>query len=192
LSKEPTVPYTQEKPRTAPSSEELRQKIPGWGVDLRPEVRPSYPREDPSLRLAPWDYPDQQPEKWPRERSTEHKYLTPVFGTAQPLHGLSGAIRRYAYTFSEGRLAHWMLLIAGDRVDVLESRIMAAIRGQPDNPITESGVAAEFKDRGYRTRFGQHRADLKHQPLDLLLWAVPYAGVIGGIYFLTKSMRERR
>jgi hypothetical protein len=69
---------------------------------------------------------------------------------------------------------------------------MAAIRAQPDNPITESGVAAEFKDRGYRTRFGQHRADLKHQPLDLLLWAVPYAGVIGGIYFLTKSMRERR
>ena len=47
--------------------------------------------------------------------------MTPVFGTAQPLHGLSGAIRRLAYArFSEGRLAHWLLLVAGDRVDAWE------------------------------------------------------------------------
>ncbi len=33
----------------------------------------------------------------PRERSIEHGMLPPVFGTAQPLHGVSGAIRRHAY-----------------------------------------------------------------------------------------------
>jgi hypothetical protein len=32
--------------------------------------------------------------------------------------GLSGAIRRHAYAkYSEARTAHWLLLIAGNRVD---------------------------------------------------------------------------
>ena len=95
-----------------------------------------------------------------------------VFGTVQPLRGLSGAIRRYAYeNYSEARAAHWLLLMLGDRVDVLESRVTAALGGRPDNVFAETGVRAEFRNRAYRTRFGEHRADLKHQPLDLILWA---------------------
>jgi hypothetical protein len=185
--KEDVVPYTREKPSTARSSEELRRTIPGWGVDLNPADRPSHRREIEAETGAHWDVPERQEPVGFREKSTEHKFLTPVFGTAQPLRGLSGAIRRYAYTFSEGRLAHWLLLIAGDRVDLLEHRAAALLRGQPDNPITESGVLSEFKHQAYRTRFGQHRADLKHQPIDLLLWAVPYIAITGGIYLMARS-----
>ena len=39
-------------------------------------------------------------------------FVTPVFGTAQPLRGVSGAIRRYDYTFSEGRTADWLPLVS--------------------------------------------------------------------------------
>jgi hypothetical protein len=186
------VAYTREKPRNARSSEELRQTIPGWGVDLDPADRPSYPQEKSIDTGAHWDFPERQQPRGFREKSTEHKFLTPVFGTAQPLRGFSGAIRRYAYTLSEGRTAHWLLLMAADRVDVLESRCAALIQGQPDNPITESGVLREFKHGAYRTRFGQHRADLKHQPLDLLLWAAPYVAIAGGVYLAAKAINGRR
>ena len=184
--------YTREKPRTARSSDELRRTIPGWGVDVNPQDRPSYPKEKENLETgAHWDFPESQPVYGFREKSTEHKFMTPVFGTAQPLRGLSGAIRRYAYTFSEGRTAHWLLLMAGDRVDFLESRIIALLSGRPDNPLTESGVMREFKNRGYRTRFGQHRADLKHQPLDLLVYAAPYMVIAGGVFLAIRAMNNR-
>jgi len=187
--------YTREKPRTAPPSDELRRTIKGWGVDLDPADRPSYPKERFLETGAHWDFPERQPQHAPREKSTEHKFLTPVFGTKQPLRGLSGAIRRYAYTFSEGQTAHWLLLIAGDRVDVLESRLEAAAAGRPDNVITETGVLREFKNQAYRTRFGQHRADLVHQPLDLVLWAAPYLAIGASLYlaanFFNGSRAER-
>jgi hypothetical protein len=118
--------------------------------------------------------------------------MTPVFGTAQPLRGVSGAIRRHAYTFSEGQTAHWMLLMASDRVDVLESRIGAMFAGRPDNPLAETGVMSELKNQAWRTRFGQHRTDLKHQPVDLILWAAPYLALAGGVYLLMKSSSGRR
>ena len=184
--------YTREKPRIASSSDELRRTIPGWGVDLNPEDRPSYPKEVMQDTGAHWDFPERQQPRGFREKSTEHKFLTPVFGTAQPLGGVSGLIRRYAYTYSEGRTAHWLLLMLGDRVDVLESRCSAILRGRPDNPITETGVLSEFRNGAYRTRFGQHRADLKHQPLDLVMWAAPYVAMAAGVYFATRAMSDGR
>lgn len=191
------MPYTAEKPSTAPSSEELRQRIPGWGVDLDRANRPSAHREIAAQTGAHWDFPVRQIQHGFREKSTEHKFMTPVFGTAQPLKGISGQIRKQAYTYSEGRLAHWLLLIAGDRVDVLESRITALFSRRPDNVIAETGVLSEFKNRAYRTRVGQHRADWKHQPIDLVMWAAPYLAIAGGIYLVTrnsgaKSTRRRK
>ena len=184
--------YTREKPRIARSTDELRSTIPGWGVDLNPVDRPSFPKEVMQDTGAHWDFPERQQPRGFREKSTEHKFLTPVFGTAQPLRGLSGVIRRYAYTFSEGRTPHWLLLIAGDRVDVLESRITALLQGRPDNPVTETGVLREFKGNAYRTRFGQHRTDLKHLPLDAVLWAAPYAAIGCGLYLAAKQLSSRR
>ena len=72
--------YTAEKPKLAPSREELQARIPGWGVDLDPKDRPSVPREkfDPTLSGAHWDFPERQPEKWPRLFShIQNGYLKP-------------------------------------------------------------------------------------------------------------------
>ena len=104
--------------------------------------------------------------------------LPPVFGTACPPRGISGAIRKYAYTLSEGRTSHWMMLMAADRVDVLESRSRRPAPGDPDNVVGETGILAEFKKHGIRSRVGQHRTDLKHQWMDPLITMAPY--VIGG------------
>ncbi len=113
------MPYRAEKPPLPETPEQLRSRIPGWGADLDPADRPSYPRERSDLPTgAHWDFPDRQEETFPRERSIEHEQLPPVFGTAQPLHGPAGAIRRYAYDrFSEGRAEHCLLLIDDERVE---------------------------------------------------------------------------
>jgi hypothetical protein len=169
--------YTPEKPKTAESSDVLRARIPGWGVDLDPADRPSVPKlqfQD-DLTGAHWEFPDRQPEKWPRERSIEHKFLTPVFGTAQPLTGLSGAIRGFSYErYSEGRAAHWLLLVLADRVDAWENHLRSFLTLRPDNPITQTGVLGEFKAHGLSSRLGQHRADVKHQWLDPIIVGGPW------------------
>jgi hypothetical protein len=177
------MPYRPEKPTRAPSSEELRATIPGWGADLDPADRPSVPQErfDPEATGAHWVFPERQPELVPRERSIEHAMLTPVFGTTAPLKGLSGLIRRYAYArFSEGRAAHWFLLVAGDRVDAIESHVASFATARPDNPFTETGLSAERTRGGIRSRFGKNRVDLHHTWIDPILVAGPWilAGVL--------------
>src|SRR5215218_9334851 len=169
--------YTAEKPRLAPSSDELRARIPGWGADLDLEDRPSVPRLqfDPNLSGARWELPEQQPEKWPRERSIEHARLTPVFGTACPPKGVSGAIRKLSYRrFSEGRAAHWLLLVLADRVDAWESHLRSFATLRPDNPFTETGVKSEFTHGGLSSRLRRKHTDLAHQPLDPLIVAGPW------------------
>lgn len=164
--------YTADKPALPTPVEELRQRIPGWGVDLDPSVRPSVPRERPDVNGAHWNLPEPQPELLPRERSIEHAALTPVFGTACPMHGASGTIRRLAYRrFSEARAAHWLLLIAADRVDSTGAHMRALVSGRPDNPITQSGIRAEWTHRGTRE---PGRADRYHRWIDPLLVAGPW------------------
>src|SRR3978361_1911174 len=104
--------YVRDKRTPPPSREELRARIPGWGADLAPADRPSHPKLQyaPETTGAHWDFPERQPGAEGRERSIEHAFVTPVFGTAHPLHGPSGLIRRFAYRrYSEARLAPWML-----------------------------------------------------------------------------------
>jgi hypothetical protein len=187
------MPYTPDKPKPAESSEELRARIPGWGADLDPKDRPAVPREvfDPGATGAHWEFPERQPEKWPRERSIEHKFLTPVFGTSCPPKGLSGVIRRFAYArYSEGRAAHWLLLLAADRVDAVESTARSMLTLRPDNPVTQTGVLSEFTHHPIRSRYGRGRADTVHQPLDPIIVAAPWvaAGVLG--YALLKRLRR--
>lgn len=189
------MPYTSEKPRLTPTSDELRARIPGWGVDLDPRDRPAVPKEKrvtPAENGAHWDFPERQEERWPRERTPEHKFLTPVFGTACPPRGLSGAIRRRAYQYSEAQTTHWMLLMAADRVDVIESSVEAVLRGRPDNPISETGIKGEITGHGIRSRVGQHRADVKHQLLDPVIVAAPWLALGGAMLLLARSARNRR
>jgi hypothetical protein len=176
------VPYTAEKPVPPPTAEELRARIPGWGAD-DPAIRPSVPRErfDPGATGAHWTHPEEQYPRDRRERSIEHAKLTPVFGTSVPLKGLSGVVRRFAYArFSEGRAAHWLLLILGDRVDAMESHLRSFATLRPDNPITETGVLAEPRRHPIRSRFGRKRTDLAHMWIDPILVAGPWvlAGVL--------------
>jgi len=185
--------YTADKPALAESSDELRARIPGWGVDLDLKDRPSVPREqfDPDLSGAHWDFPEKQPEKWPRERSIEHKFLTPVFGTSCPPKGVSGIMRKYAYRrFSEGRAAHWLILMVADRVDSLGSHLQSLLTLRPDNPITETGVLSEFTRHGIASRMGKKRADLTHQPLDVIIIATPWVVAVGAVYQALKRLRK--
>jgi hypothetical protein len=185
--------YTPDKPKLTESSEELRARIPGWGADLDPLDRPSVPKEqfDPSFSGAHWEFPERQPERRPRERSIEHAFLTPVFGTACPPHGLSGAMRKYAYAkYSEARAAHWLLLLASDRVDTLESTLRSIASRRPDNPIAETGVGSELTRHGLRSRLGQHRTDRVHHVLDPIIVAAPW--LLGGAIAYTVVRRVTR
>ena len=176
------MPYTPDKPALAPSPDDLRARIPGWGVDVDPRDRPSVPRLqfDPNLSGARWELPEQQTEKWPRERSIEHARLTPVFGTSCPPKGLSGVIRKFSYArYSEGRAAHWLLLMLADRVDAIEEHVKSFASLRPDNPITQTGIKAEFTHHGLSSRIGRGRTDLVHQPLDPVIVAGPWVAAVG-------------
>jgi hypothetical protein len=179
------VPYTAQKPGASPSAEELRSRIPGWGVDLDPSNRPSFPREQPGIQTgAHWDLPEQQNhDDGRREKSVEHERLTPVYGTAQPLRGLAGRIRRIAYDrYSEGQTAHWLLLVVGDRVEAASAHVRSLASTRPDDPVTLTGVLGERRRHPIRSRFGRGRVDLKHAWMDPLIALGPWL-VAGGVGF---------
>ena len=67
--------------------------------------------------------------------------MTPVFGTGQPLRGVSGLIRRLAYSVRETKARHWMILLLADRVDVLEHRIAKLVKVAAIVPAGVVGVA---------------------------------------------------
>ncbi len=187
--------YTSDRPPLTETSDQLRARIPGWGADLDPEDRPSVPklRWQEDRTGAHWDFPDRQPEKWPRERSIEHEFLTPVFGTSCPPRGVSGALRRYSYRrFSEGRAAHWLLLLAADRIDAWEHHARSFLTPRPDNPITQSGVTSEFSRHGISSRYGKKRADVGHHLLDPLVVAGPWVLAGGLVYSAVKAALRRR
>lgn len=98
----------------------------GYAVDAGPSARPGVPRE---RRLPDGEAqgvlpePQRDPEVLSRSGI---RTRTPVFGTAVPARGISGAVRRVAYRVPEHRAARWALLLAADRVDVLERRAAGA------------------------------------------------------------------
>ena len=186
------MPYTADKPPIAESPDELRARIPGWGVDLDPADRPSFPRErfDPGATGAHWELPEQQPERWPRERSIEHLRLTPVFGTSCPPKGVSGAIRKLAYRrYSEARAAHWLLLVAADRVDATGAHLRSLATTRPDNPITQTGIRTEVTHHGWRSRVGRRRTDVRHQVLDPFIVGAPW---LAGAWLARAALRRVR
>ncbi len=96
--------------------------IPGWGSDLPPENRPAVPMERTPPRLdVPWsDPPPQQRMTVEVLRSVERPEHSRTFGTRLPPKGLSGMMRRAAFRRSENDVRHWFMLIAADRVNVVE------------------------------------------------------------------------
>jgi hypothetical protein len=126
---------------------DLARNIKGWGSDLDPARRPGVPRDKaPELGVENL-YPPfaQQAPRTKIHKSTEHARLTPVFGTSCPPYGLSGRIRDFGYTFSEGRLSRWMTLMFADRVNVLEDVLSDLARGRVPNLAREMGLRSEFR-----------------------------------------------
>ncbi|WP_439028832.1 hypothetical protein [Gordonia terrae] len=181
-----------------PDTSALVDRIPGWGVDSDPADRPAFPQE---LAVGPapgvhWAVPEDQPERWPRERSNEHAFLTPVFGTSTPPRGLSGVIRRSAYRFSEARAAHWLILLGADRVASVEAHLASFATGRPDNPFTETGIKSELSHHGWSSRVGRKRVDNNHTWIDPLLVGGPWVvtGAVAGVAVrrAVRSIRESR
>ena len=117
------------------------EEIEGWGADLDPADRPAVPKErnPPRLEGVHWEYPEQQPVRVEILHSTERPGLTPVFGTAVPPSGLSGVIRRRAFRHSENDLRHWLMLLAADRVNVVEG-LIADVQESPRSRRVAAGV----------------------------------------------------
>jgi hypothetical protein len=100
--------------------------IIGWGADAPRGNRPGVPREyDPPQPIGNMSLsvPEQQRGRQPSARSP-WRPLTPVYGTAIPPRGLSGAIRKMAYRTPDYKARRWMLLMVADRIDVLEHNLV--------------------------------------------------------------------
>src|SRR3954466_1329519 len=129
------------------TSVDLSNRIPGWGSDLEPARRPGVPR-DKAPKIGPETLYPPIPRQVPRvkiHKSTEHGRLTPVFGTSCPPSGLSGRMRDFAYHYSEGKFAHWLLLMAADRVNVMEALVSDLAHLRVPNVVKEMGLASEWK-----------------------------------------------
>ena len=124
---------------------DLAARIPGWGADLPMANRPAVPKESAPVNGtgAHWDRPVKMKAPHTILKSTEHLEMPPVFGTSCPPRGLSGLIRRFAFRYSEGRMRHWLLLLAADRVDVVEGLLSDIIHLRGPRPFKEMGLKTE-------------------------------------------------
>ena len=130
------------------TTNEIYKDIPGWGMDADPENEPTYPMKnytgDDHQRLK-YQRAEQQPDSVEILMSTERPEITRVFGTSVPPSGLSGAIRRYAFSHSEDRYRHWLPLILADRVNVVEGILEDLANGHIPNIAKERGWKMEWK-----------------------------------------------
>jgi hypothetical protein len=122
-------------------------KIPGWGVDADPENDPTYPYRDRSQddHSAKWERPPLQESDVEVLRSIEHVRRPAVFGTSTPPSGLSGMIRRGAFTYSESHWFHWLMLMGADRINVVEGVVEDLARGKVPNIPAEMGIKSEWE-----------------------------------------------
>lgn len=122
--------------------------INGWGIDADPENEPTYPIKhytgDDHNRIN-WERPPLQPDNIEVLHSNERPSLSATFGTSSPPSGLSGAIRRFAFKFSESEYGHWLPLLIADRVNAVEGIIDDLRHGHVPNIFAERGWGAEWK-----------------------------------------------
>jgi hypothetical protein len=122
--------------------------VKGWGVDADPRNDPTYPyrlRGDDSGPAKAWDRPTQQRPDVEVLRSIEHTRLPAVVGTSTPPQGLSGAIRRAAFRYSESDWTHWLMLLGADRLNVVEGLLQDLGRGRVPNIPAEMGIRSAWK-----------------------------------------------
>jgi hypothetical protein len=123
-------------------------QINGWGVDADPKNDPTYPmknRDDGEHAGYSWERPPQQPITIEVLHSNERPDVTSVFGTSTPPSGLSGAIRRKAFRYSESSYGHWLPLMLADRVNVVEGVLGDLRQARVPNVLSERGWKAAWK-----------------------------------------------
>ncbi|MDR6733522.1 MULTISPECIES: hypothetical protein [Sphingobacterium] len=122
--------------------------IKGWGIDFDPKNDPTYPikkRNNQEHQGYSWQRPPLQEETVEILHSVERPNLTAVYGTGNPPKGLSGAIRRIAFKYSESSYGRWLPLVLADRVDMLEGVVEDIAKGHLPNIAKELGLGAEWK-----------------------------------------------
>jgi hypothetical protein len=125
-----------------------RTDVPGWGIDADPHNDATYPMRRREADDSPgmnWQRPAQQGTDIEVLQSIEHNRRPAVFGESTPPSGVSGAIRRSAYGYSESQWAHWLLLMLADRVNAAEGVVQDLAQGRLPNVIDEMGLAAEWR-----------------------------------------------
>ena len=123
-------------------------QVKGWGVDVDPKNDPTYPmkhRTDGEHAGYSWERPPQQPPTVEVLHSIERSDLTSAFGTSTPPSGASGALRRFAFQYSESSYAHWLPLMLADRVAVAEGNLNDLKSGRVPNVFAERGWSAEWQ-----------------------------------------------
>ena len=123
-------------------------QVKGWGVDADPENDPTYPirkRENEGQKGYTWERPPQQESDVEVLHSNERPNLSATFGTSTPPAGLSGAIRRLAFNYSENSYGHWVPLMLADRVNMVEGVLDDLTHGHVPNIFSELGWKVEWK-----------------------------------------------
>lgn len=134
------------------------------GVDRNLARRPGHRRNRP---VGPWPNTRYPPAGQPGTPAAfthgrPGKETTPVFGTANPPKGVSGAIRRLAHAFPDHRARHWLLLLAADRVEATGPRLRRlATFGLP---AVIAGAAAATGMRRAHTSRGTGRSPRQQGP----------------------------
>ncbi|WP_313156849.1 hypothetical protein [Sphingobacterium multivorum] len=122
--------------------------IKGWGIDFDPRNDPTFPikkRNNEEQQGYAWQRPPLQEETVEILKSVERPNLTAVYGTSSPPSGLSGAIRRIAFNYSESSYGRWLPLVLADRVNMLEGVAQDIAKGHLPNIAKELGLGAEWK-----------------------------------------------
>jgi hypothetical protein len=134
------------------------ESVPGWGVDADPQNDPTYPyrRRENDDHKGQWPRPPVQESDVEILQSIEHVRTPAVFGTSTPPSGLSGAVRRGAFRWSESNWMHWLLLMGADRINVVEGIVQDVSRGKVPNIPAEMGMRAEWEHnkKGVATTVG--------------------------------------
>jgi hypothetical protein len=122
--------------------------IPGWNMDADPKNEPTYPMKKytgDDHNRSNWERPPLQPVNMEVLHSIERPNVSAVFGATLPPSGLSGAVRRFAFKFSESEYGHWLNLLLADRINMIEGIIDDLKHGHIPNIFAERGMKADWK-----------------------------------------------
>lgn len=157
--------------------------IKGWGIDMNPKNDPTYPMKDPRTDVEQqgytWERPTQQLQTVEILHSNERPSISAVFGTVAPPSGLSGMLRRYAFTHSESRLMHWFPLVLADRINVVEGILDDLVQGTIPNIPKEKGLTGKL-------------AGQKNPTQQVLVIALAATAVIGLLAYNRTRQRSAR